>query len=79
LREKLGYIKDLGFDSIWLSPVYEFGIDEGNDVIDHKKISPDYGTEEDFDGLLKDIQDLGIYRKFNKTTRTSINSVRPSF
>ena len=37
MKEKLDYIKDLGVDSIWLSPVYQSGgVDFGNDIIDHK-------------------------------------------
>ena len=50
LTSKLEYIDTLGFDSIWLSPIYEYGgVDMGNDIIDHKKIGGIFGTEKDFD------------------------------
>ena len=40
--EKLDYIKDLGFDSIWLSPIYEVAsIENGDDVINYMKINSD--------------------------------------
>ena len=36
IEEQLKYIKELGFDSIWLSPIYEDGgKDMGNDVKNH--------------------------------------------
>ena len=43
IEEQLKYIKELGFDSIWLSPIYEDGgKDMGNDVKNHNKVDIDY-------------------------------------
>ena len=58
--EKLDYIKDLGVESIWLSPIYEGGgVDYGNDITDHQKIDPMFGTNDDFQDLLKKVADKG--------------------
>ena len=62
LTEKLDYIQDLGVESIWLSPIYEFeGVDYGNDITDHKKIDPLFGTEDDFEALLREVDKRGEY------------------
>ena len=62
LSEKLDYIQDLGVESIWLSPIYEFGgVDYGNDIIDHKKIDPLFGTQDDFEALLREVDKRGKY------------------
>lgn len=58
---KLDYIKSLGIDAIWLSPVTVSGnADWGYDVIDYKNIDPDLGTMEDFDELLQKAKSHGI-------------------
>ena len=58
--DKLDYIKDLGFDSIWLSPIYEVAsIENGDDVINYMKINSVLGTDADFDQLLNEIADRG--------------------
>lgn len=50
---RLDYLKDLGVDCIWLSPVYDSPMaDNGYDIRDYRKINPDFGTMEDFDALL---------------------------
>ena len=50
---KLDYLKDLGVDIIWLSPVYKSPfVDQGYDVADYYAIDPLFGTMEDFDRLL---------------------------
>ena len=62
LTEKLDYIQDLGVESIWLSPIYKFGgVDYGNDVIDHKEIDPLFGTKDDFEALLNEVDKRGEY------------------
>ncbi len=59
--EKLDYIKTLGVDIIWLSPVYESPNDDnGYDVSDYRRIHPEFGTMEDFDLLLKGIHERGM-------------------
>ena len=52
---KLDYIKSLGVDYIWLSPIYSSpNKDFGYDIDDYYSIHPDYGTMEDFDLLLQE-------------------------
>ncbi len=61
VTEKLPYIKSLGIDTIWLSPHYDSPMDDnGYDVKDFYKVSPDYGTTKDFKRLLDVAHCLGI-------------------
>ena len=61
ITEKLSYIKDMGFDAIWLNPFYESPFrDAGYDVTDFYKVDPRYGTNEDFANLCKEAKKLGI-------------------
>jgi len=54
---KLDYIRDLGSDTIWLSPIYATGNkDYGYDIDDYYSINPEYGTMDDFDELLAEIK-----------------------
>lgn len=54
--EKLDYLKDLGIDIIWLSPVYESPNDDnGYDISDYHKIMDVFGTMEEFDELLAEV------------------------
>lgn len=51
--EKLDYLKNLGVDVLWLTPIYDSPQrDNGYDIRDYYKIFEDYGTMEDFDRLL---------------------------
>ncbi|MBM7097727.1 alpha,alpha-phosphotrehalase [Bacillus sp. H-16] len=51
--EKLDYLKDLGVDVIWLTPIYKSPQkDNGYDISDYFSIHEEYGTMEDFDRLL---------------------------
>ena len=60
IEEKLDYIKELGFDSIWLSPIYEDGtIDMGNDVKNHTNINSNFGTNNDLHDLLVACEEKG--------------------
>jgi len=50
---KLDYLKDLGIDIVWLSPIYESPfVDQGYDISDYYKIAEEFGTMEEFDELL---------------------------
>ena len=52
---KLDYIKDLGVDAIWFSPLYPSpNADYGYDIANYRDISPDYGTLEEFKTLLNE-------------------------
>jgi len=53
IAERLDYLKDLGVDAIWLTPVYPSPqVDFGYDISDYKNIDPQYGTLADFDRLV---------------------------
>ncbi|MDN3613629.1 alpha,alpha-phosphotrehalase [Vibrio gallaecicus] len=58
---KLDYLKTLGIDAIWLTPVYESPmIDNGYDISDYYEINPEFGTMADFDELLAAAHQRGI-------------------
>ena len=58
---KLDYLKSLGVDVIWLSPVYKSPNDDnGYDISDYKDIHEDFGTMADFDELLEKAKARGI-------------------
>ena len=53
ITSKLDYLKELGIDVIWLSPVYKSPNDDnGYDISDYEDIMDEFGTMEDFDELL---------------------------
>jgi len=53
--EKLDYLKTLGIDIIWLSPVYASPMDDnGYDISDYYAINPMFGTMSDFEKLLEE-------------------------
>ncbi len=59
--DKLDYIKDLGVDAIWLSPIYDSPNDDnGYDIRDYCKIMTEFGTMEDFDELLTKMHEKGL-------------------
>ncbi|MGM9973381.1 MAG: alpha-glucosidase [Clostridiaceae bacterium] len=59
--EKLDYLKDLGIDAIWLSPIYDSPNDDnGYDIRDYQKIMAEFGTMEDFDSLLSEVHSRGM-------------------
>lgn len=61
IRSKLPYLRELGIDVIWLSPVYQSPNDDnGYDISDYQDIMTEFGTLEDFDAMLKEAHELGI-------------------
>lgn len=59
---KLDYLKDLGIDIIWLSPIYQSPfVDQGYDISDYYKIDETFGTMEDFDTLLAEAKKRNMY------------------
>ncbi len=59
--EKLDYLKELGVEYIWLTPIYPSPMnDNGYDVADYTNINPDFGTMEDFDILVEEANKRGI-------------------
>ena len=61
ITSKLDYLKDLGIDVIWLSPVYKSPNDDnGYDISDYEAIMDEFGTMEDFDRMLSEAHARGI-------------------
>ena len=59
--EKLDYLKELGIDIVWLSPVYQSPfVDQGYDISDYYSIAEEFGTMEDFDRLLEEAKKRNI-------------------
>lgn len=58
---KLGYLRSLGIDVIWLSPIYSSPMDDnGYDISDYQEIAPEFGTLADFDRLVAEARKQGI-------------------
>lgn len=59
--EKLDYLKELGVDVIWTTPMYVSPMkDNGYDIADYYNIDPSFGTMEDFDRLLVETHKRGM-------------------
>ena len=59
---KLDYLKELGIDIIWLSPIYKSPfVDQGYDISDYYKIAEEFGTMEEFDELLAEAKKRDMY------------------
>lgn len=58
---RLDYLRDLGINAIWLTPIYPSPqVDFGYDVSDYTAIDPAYGTMADFDRLVSEARKRGI-------------------
>ena len=61
IMARLDYLKTLGVDALWLTPVYVSPqVDNGYDIADYLAIDPAYGTMEDFEALLAAAHGRGI-------------------
>ncbi len=61
ITQRLDYLKELGIDVIWLSPVYSSPNDDnGYDISDYEAIMEEFGTMEDFDRMLAAAHERGI-------------------
>ena len=61
ITARLDYIKSLGVDAIWLTPIYPSPqVDFGYDISDYTAIDPQYGTMADFDHLVAEAKKRGI-------------------
>ena len=59
---KLDYLKELGVDIIWLSPIYKSPfVDQGYDIADYYAIAEEFGTMEEFDELLAEARKRDMY------------------
>ncbi|PLR79287.1 glucohydrolase [Bacillus sp. V3-13] len=61
ITEKLDYLKELGVDVIWLSPVYKSPNDDnGYDISDYQDIMDEFGTMKDWEKLLEEVHNRGM-------------------
>lgn len=61
ITSKLDYIKKLGVDIVWLSPILKSPqVDMGYDISDYRDIDPLYGTMKDHDDMIKGLHDRGL-------------------
>nr|WP_218860639.1 glycoside hydrolase family 13 protein [Petropleomorpha daqingensis] len=61
LRSRLGYLRDLGVDAVWITPWYPSPMaDGGYDVSDYRDIDPRFGTLADADALVAEAHALGL-------------------
>ena len=61
IRSKLAYLKWLGVDAVWLSPIFPSPMaDFGYDISDYSDVEPMFGTLADFDALLAETHRLGL-------------------
>ena len=59
--EKLDYLKELGVEVIWITPMYKSPQnDNGYDISDYYNIDPNYGTMEDFEEMLSEAHKRGL-------------------
>lgn len=59
--QKLDYLKTLGVDILWISPMYQSPNDDnGYDISDYRGIMDDFGSMGDFDELLQKAHEMGI-------------------
>lgn len=59
---KLDYLKDLGVDILWLSPIYKSPLaDQGYDIADYYSIDPRFGTMEDMEKLIGEAKKRDMY------------------
>lgn len=62
ITQKLDYIKDLGFNALWLNPCFVSPfMDAGYDVADYYTVAPRYGTNDDLYNLFKQAHKRGIH------------------
>ncbi|MFH8252007.1 glycoside hydrolase family 13 protein [Microbacterium sp. B2969] len=61
ITSRVGYLKDLGIDAVWLSPFYPSALaDGGYDVDDYRNVDPRLGTLDDFDEMTAALHAAGI-------------------
>jgi alpha-glucosidase len=61
ITERLDYLKSLGVDAIWLTPIYPSPqVDFGYDISNYEDIDPQYGTLKDFDHLVAEAKKRNI-------------------
>ena len=83
---KLDYLKELGADILWLSPIYKSPLaDQGYDIADYYAIDPRFGTMEDMDRLIAEAKKREMYilmmsmSGFSRPLRIRTESMEISF
>jgi len=94
LRDRLGYLQDLGVTAVWILPFYPSPLrDDGYDIADYHSVNPSYGTIEDFRAFLDEAHRRGLRvitelvlnhtsdqnRWFQRARRAPIGSVERDF
>ena len=61
ITSRLDYLKDLGINAIWITPMYPSpGVDYGYDISNYTAIDPEYGTMADFDRMVAEAKKRNI-------------------
>jgi len=61
MRSRLGYLRDLGIDAVWINPWYRSPLhDGGYDVADYREINDQFGTTAEAEAFIADAADHGI-------------------
>lgn len=76
---KLDYIKALGIDIIWLSPIYKSPfVDQGYDISDYYAIAEEFGTMEEFDELLAEAKNVICISSWIWSSTTALTNMNGS-
>ena len=81
ITKKLDYLKDLGIDGLWLTPIFSSPSYHGYDVISFYDINPDYGSEEDLKNLINEAhkRNMKIILDFPANHTSTLNKWFTSF
>ena len=60
LRSKLGYVRELGADVLYLNPIHLAYTNHKYDALDYQQVSPEYGTREDVRALARNVHAQGM-------------------
>jgi hypothetical protein len=60
VTEELDYLKSLGVTAIYLNPIFDSGSNHGYDTQDYTKVDPYFGTQANFDALVKAADQRGM-------------------
>ena len=58
--QQLGYLSTLGVSALYFNPIFDAGSNHSYDTQDYTKVDPYFGTQKDFDNLIKHAKTLGI-------------------
>ncbi|MBR5985177.1 MAG: glycoside hydrolase family 13 protein [Clostridia bacterium] len=61
IREKLGYLSDMGFGGIYLNPIFRARSNHKYDTGDYERIDPSFGTQADFEALCAEAKSAGMH------------------